>query len=178
MSEIETLLKSVIRDVPDFPKKGIVFKDIAPIFQSPTASKQVLAALVEQAKTVNPTAVVGIDSRGFLLGNSIAMELGVPFVMARKKGKLPYDKISKSYELEYGFSEIEMHKDSFETGARVLIHDDLLATGGTGACVGELVANLGAKVVGFSFIIKLSFLKGEGLLKKHSNNILSLIEYH
>lgn len=177
MNSVETLLKSVIRDVPDFPKEGIVFKDIAPLFQNPSAVKQVLQALVEQAKAVDPDVIVGVDSRGFLLGNSLAMALNVPFVMARKKGKLPFDKISKTYQLEYGSGEIEMHKDSFNLGDKVLIHDDLLATGGTGACVGDLVSSLGGRVVAFSFIVNLTFLNGEQLLGKHSNNILSLVEY-
>ncbi|MFT6716619.1 MAG: adenine phosphoribosyltransferase [Saprospiraceae bacterium] len=178
MNEVQELLANVIRDVPDFPKKGIVFKDITPLFQDPIGIQKVLAALVDQAQVVNPNVVVGIDSRGFLLGNAIAMALGVPFVMARKKGKLPYDKISKTYQLEYGMGEIEMHKDSFEKGTKVLVHDDLLATGGTGSCVGELVERLGGEVVAFSFIINLSFLKGERLLKNYSKNILSLIEYN
>jgi len=177
MSKIEQLLKRVIRDVPDFPIEGIVFKDITPIFQDPAAVKQVLAALVSQAKVAMPDVVVGIDSRGFLLGNAIAMALDIPFVMARKKGKLPCDKISQTYKLEYGTGEIEMHKDSFNKGAKVLIHDDLLATGGTGACVGELVEEMGGVVVAFSFIINLSFLKGDTLLSKYSNSILSLIDY-
>jgi len=178
MNKIEELLQGIIRDVPDFPKEGIVFKDITPLFQDPKAIKEVLSALVIQVKKVGPEVVVGIDSRGFLLGNAIAMALGVPFVMARKKGKLPYDKISKTYQLEYGEGEIEMHKDSFRKGAKVLVHDDLLATGGTGACVGELVESLGGEVIAFSFIINLSFLKGEKLLKNHSNNILSLIDFN
>jgi adenine phosphoribosyltransferase len=177
MNKVQEVLKNVIRDVPDFPKAGIVFKDITPLFQDSDAVKLVLASLVEQVKAISPEVVVGIDSRGFLLGNSIAMALEIPFVMARKKGKLPYDKISEVYELEYGTGEIEMHKDSFSKGTKVLIHDDLLATGGTGSCVGQLVERLGGEVVAFSFIINLSFLNGEKLLKNYSKNVLSLIDY-
>lgn len=176
-NDIVERIKEVVRDVPDFPRKGIVFKDISPIFQSPQVVREVLDGLVEQAKKVQPDVIVGIDSRGFLMGNSIAMALGVPFVMARKKGKLPYEKISMTYKLEYGEGEIEMHNDSFSAGMKVLIHDDLLATGGTGECVAKMVKSLNAEVAGFSFIINLSFLEGEEILKKYSNNLFSLISY-
>jgi adenine phosphoribosyltransferase len=177
MSEIAQVLKSTIRDVHDFPKKGIVFKDISPLFQDVTAVKKTLEALVGQVKDLRPDVVIGVDSRGFLFGNSLAMALGVPFVMARKKGKLPFDKVSKTYELEYGSGEIEMHQDSFVQGAKVLVHDDLLATGGTGACVGELVKLLGGEVVAFSFIVNLSFLNGKEVLEKSCSKVLSLVDY-
>ena len=122
-------------------------------------------------------AVAGIESRGFLFGTDLARVLNVPFVPIRKVGKLPYDKISYKYELEYGYSEIEMHTDAVEKGQKVLIHDDLLATGGTAMAASELINKIGAEVAGFSFLINLEFLKGQEALKKYSNSFHSLVNY-
>lgn len=178
MTKISDLVKSTIRDVADYPKKGIVFKDISPLFQDPTLNKGILQELVCQVRGLDVDVVVGIDSRGFIMGNAMALELGVPFVMARKKGKLPYDKISETYSLEYGQDEIEIHTDSIKKGQKILIHDDLLATGGTAECVAKLVGRLGGEVKAFSFIVDLKFLNGEQVLNKYCSNIFSVVAYH
>jgi adenine phosphoribosyltransferase len=177
MVDLESKVKSVIRDVPDFPVKGIVFKDITTLLTDPKLNNEVLSAFQVHAKDCNPDVVVGIDSRGFLYGNSIAMNIGVPFVPVRKEGKLPYDTVSVSYELEYGKSVLEIHKDALKPGDKVLIHDDLLATGGTAKATVRLIEDLGGVVVGFSFIINLSFLPGAKNLSKISNNLFAVTTY-
>ena len=128
---IEQRLQTAIRDVPDFPKPGILFKDISPIMLDATLSNDVVEHLFEQFKSQNIEAVAGIESRGFLFGYPLAMRLGIPFILIRKQGKLPYKKISHAYDLEYGSAVIEIHSDAVTEGQRVLIHDDLLATGGS-----------------------------------------------
>lgn len=168
---IENKLKSVIRDVPDFPKPGIVFKDITPIMLNPKVSEEVLNHLVELYQNQRIDAVAGIESRGFLFGFPLAIRLGVPFVLIRKKGKLPYDKISYDYELEYGSATIEMHTDAIKKGQRVLIHDDLLATGGSAEAAAELVKKCGGEVACFNFLVGLDFLNGEKRLLKFTNKI-------
>jgi len=174
---IEQTLKSVIRDVIDFPKPGIVFKDITPIMLNPQISDEVLNHLVELYKDQNIEAVAGIESRGFLFGFPLAVRLGVPFILIRKKGKLPYEKISHDYELEYGTSTIEMHVDAIKKGQRVLIHDDLLATGGSAEAAGHLIQKCGGEIVGFNFLVGLDFLNGQSKLKQFSNNIINLASY-
>jgi adenine phosphoribosyltransferase len=161
----ELLALSLIRDVPDFPLPGIIFKDVTPILEHPAAFKQVCSLLAADARERGAQAVVGIESRGFIFGVPVALELGVPFVMARKLGKLPYDKISEEYALEYGTNTVEMHVDALEKGQKAYIVDDLLATGGTAAAAVRLVERLGAEVCGFGCLIELSFLQGrENLL--------------
>ena len=130
-------IKSVIRDIPDFPKPGIVFKDITPILKDPPLCKQIIAAFAERLSGTRIDVIAGVESRGFLFGLSLATELGVPFVPVRKAGKLPYTIKQKVYELEYGTATIELHTDAFEAGQHVLIHDDLLATGGTVTAASE-----------------------------------------
>ncbi len=174
---IEAKLTSAIRDIKDFPKEGIVFKDITPVLKDPVLCGEVVDSIVEYFKGKGVDAVAGIESRGFLFGVEIARKLNVPFVPVRKVGKLPYETISHKYELEYGYSEIEVHTDAFEKGQKVLIHDDLLATGGTAAAAAELVNKIGAEVAGFSFLIDLTFLKGSERLNSYSNNIQSLVKY-
>lgn len=174
---IEQALKSVIRDVPDFPKPGIIFKDITPIMLDPEVSKQVLDYLVEVYKEQKIDVVAGIESRGFLFGFPLAIRLGVPFILIRKKGKLPYDKISHDYDLEYGTSTIEMHVDAVKPGQKVLIHDDLLATGGSAEAAAHLIQKCGGKIEGFNFLVGLDFLDGKAKLKDFSNNILILANY-
>ena len=174
---IEEKLKSVIRDVPDFPKEGIIFKDITPIMMDAQLSKEVVTHLKELYKDQHIDAVAGIESRGFLFGYPIAMALGVPFILIRKKGKLPYDKIGYDYELEYGTASIEMHTDAVGSGHRVLIHDDLLATGGSAAAAANLIKKCGGEVAGFNFLVGLEFLKGEEKLKEFSDNIINLVRY-
>lgn len=174
---IEEVLKSVIRDVYDFPKPGIIFKDITPIMLNPQVSAQVLDYLVELYKDQNIEIVAGIESRGFLFGFPLAIRLGVPFVLIRKKGKLPYDKISHDYELEYGTSTIEMHVDAIKPGQRVLIHDDLLATGGSAEATAHLIKKCGGEIAGFNFLVGLDFLNGKSKLEAFSNNIINLATY-
>jgi len=177
MMDLEQRIKDTIRDVPNFPKKGIIFKDISTVLTDPVLSNLVLDSFVDFASETGVNKVVGIESRGFLFGQAIAMRLGVPFVMLRKEGKLPYRKVSFAYELEYGSAVIEVHEDAFEKGDKVLIHDDLLATGGTAEAAGELVKKLGAEVAQFSFMIDLSFLNGQDKLERFTKNIIKLATY-
>jgi len=162
--------------VPDFPKPGILFKDITPIFYDQKLCSKIADGFIAQM-TELPDAIVGIESRGFLFGFMMANKLGKPFVLIRKAGKLPYKKIGFEYELEYGTSKIEMHEDALKKDWKVIVHDDLLATGGTAAAAAELVKQSGAKVIGFNFVIGLDFLNGKEKLNKHSNNIICLVNY-
>lgn len=171
----ELLAADVIRDVPDFPKPGILFKDITPVLHHPRAMREVIDLLAEDARSQGAQAVIGIESRGFIFGVPIAMQLGLPFVMARKLGKLPYDRISEEYALEYGTNTVEMHTDAIEPGQRAYIVDDLLATGGTAAAAARLVERLEGKVCGFGFLVELTFLNGRENLLGYP--IKSLIEY-
>ncbi|MFM7467474.1 MAG: adenine phosphoribosyltransferase [Crocinitomicaceae bacterium] len=174
---IEEKLKSIIRDVPDFPKPGILFKDISTIMLDPEVSNEVLNHLVELYKDQHIDGVAGIESRGFLFGYPLAMRLGVPFILIRKEGKLPYKKISFSYELEYGFSTIELHEDAVKPGQRILIHDDLLATGGSAEAAANLIKRCGGELAGFNFLVGLSFLNGVEKLNKLSPNIVNLARF-
>jgi len=174
---IEEKLKAAIRDVPDFPKEGIIFKDITPIMMDAELSGEVLDHLVNVYKDKGLTKIAGIESRGFLFGYPLAMRLGLPFVLIRKAGKLPYHKISHSYDLEYGSATIEIHTDAISEGDKVLIHDDLLATGGSAGAAAELIQKCGGKVEGFSFLVGLDFLDGESKLSRYSENIITLVRY-
>lgn len=174
---LEERLKGTIRDVPDFPKEGIVFKDITPIMQDPVLSNDLLDAMADKYRAQNIEVVAGIESRGFLLGYPLAMKLNVPFVLIRKKGKLPYDKISFDYDLEYGSATIEMHTDAVKPGQRVLIHDDLLATGGSAEAAAELIVKSGGEVAGFDFLVTLDFLNGADKLTRFSDNIATFAAY-
>lgn len=173
---IEQNIRDLIRDVPDFPKPGIVFKDITPIFYDQKMCSLIADEVINRL-TVKPDAIVGVESRGFLFGFLIANKLNVPFVLARKPSKLPYKTVSFEYDLEYGSAKIEMHEDALQKNWNVLVHDDLLATGGTAAAAAQLINKLGANVVGFNFVVGLQFLKGEEKLKKYSNNITCLVQY-
>lgn len=174
---IEQQLKAVIRDVPDFPKPGILFKDISTIMLDAKVSNAVLDHLVAYYQDKGLDAIAGIESRGFLFGYPLAMRLGLPFVLIRKEGKLPYDKIKHAYELEYGSAVIEMHADAVEPGQRVLIHDDLLATGGSAAAAAMLIERAGATVAGFSFLVALDFLEGDKVLQKFNDESYALVHY-
>lgn len=174
---IEEKLKAIIRDVPDFPKPGILFKDISTIMLNPEISKEVLNHLKELYADEQVEAVAGIESRGFLFGYPLAMELGVPFILIRKEGKLPYKKLKHSYDLEYGSAVVEIHEDAVRPGQRVLIHDDLLATGGSANAAAELINKCGGEIAGFNFLVNLSFLNGEEKLNKHSSNIVNLARF-
>jgi len=177
MKNIEEELRYAIRDIQNFPKEGVIFKDITPIMTNPVLSNDLVDAMYHKYKTKGIDAVAGIESRGFLFGYPLAMRLNVPFVLIRKKGKLPYDKISHDYDLEYGSATIEIHTDALKTGDRVLIHDDLLATGGSAEAAGVLVEKSGAIVYGFDFLVSIDFLKGANKLIKFSNKITSLVAY-
>jgi adenine phosphoribosyltransferase len=173
---ISEKLKQVIRDVPDFPKQGIIFKDITPVLTHAGLCNEVLDSFIKNL-SFKPDAIVGIESRGFLFGFALALRLNIPFIMVRKAGKLPYKKHSFEYTLEYGSAIIEMHEDALQPGWKVLIHDDLLATGGTAAAAASLIKMQQAEVAGFAFVIELPFLNGRELLKHHSPNVLSLVSY-
>src|SRR3989338_1560008 len=153
-------LKQLIRDVPDFPKKGIVFKDITPLLKDGVALRYACDQLSEAFQNLKIDVVVGIESRGFIFSPVLAYQLGVGFVPVRKKGKLPSDKETVSYLLEYGSDSLEVHRDAIQNGTRVLIVDDLLATGGTSQAVIQLIERLGGRVLGLTFLVELSFLKG------------------
>jgi adenine phosphoribosyltransferase len=173
---LEQDIKAVIRDVPDFPKSGILFKDITPIFYHQELCSKIVDGFIERLVD-KPDAIVGIESRGFLFGFLMANKLNIPFVLIRKAGKLPYKTISYEYVLEYGHSKIEMHEDALQKGWKVVIHDDLLATGGTAEAAAHLVKKLGAEVMGFNFVVGLNFLNGQEKLNLHSNNIQCLVHY-
>lgn len=177
MTDLTQRIYSTIRDVKDFPKPGIVFKDITPILHNPQLSKSIVNHLSNVYADLSVDAVCGIESRGFFFGFPLAIALGVPFIPVRKQGKLPYDTISHAYELEYGKAVVEMHSDAVQRGMRVLIHDDLLATGGTACAAAELVKKQGGEIVGFSFLVELDFLKGSESLKPYGVAIDSLVSY-
>ncbi len=168
-------LKKLVRDVPDFPIKGIIFKDITTLVKDPKGFDYTLSELYNLSKNKGITKVIGIESRGFIFGGALANKLGVGFVPIRKPGKLPADTIKQTYELEYGTDSIEIHKDALESGDKVLIHDDLLATGGTMEAACKLVEKLGADVRQISFVIELDFLNGREKLQNY--DVQSLIHY-
>jgi adenine phosphoribosyltransferase len=153
-------LRSLIREIPDFPKPGIGFKDITPLLADAAALADAVRRLALYARPLRVDCVIAAEARGFLLGPALALELGAGFVLARKPGKLPYDTVSAEYVLEYGDGQLELHTDAVASGRRVLVHDDLLATGGTAATLCELVEQLGGEVVGCGFLIELAFLGG------------------
>ncbi|MDQ3823854.1 MAG: adenine phosphoribosyltransferase [Actinomycetota bacterium] len=168
-------LKSKIRDVPDWPQPGVVFKDIMPLLSDGEALRHTVSQLAEWARPRQPDLVLGAEARGFILGAALACELGCGFVAARRPGKLPPETISARYALEYGENALELHAQAFVEGARVLIHDDVLATGGTVAAMADLVQQLGGEVVGVEFAIELDFLNGRDRLSEY--DVYSLIHY-
>ncbi len=168
-------LESKIRDVPDFPRQGIVFKDIMPMLADPEALREAVERLAEFAEPRKPEVVLGAEARGFILGAALAYHMGCGFVAARKPGKLPWRTVGVKYALEYGFDALELHADAISGGVRVLVHDDLLATGGTARAKVDLVEQLGGEVVGLAFVIELDFLNGRDKLAGY--DICSLIRY-
>jgi adenine phosphoribosyltransferase len=167
---------SYVRDIPDFPKPGIVFKDITPVLASAEALNAAVEQLAERAREWGQIdVVVGAEARGFLLGAALARELGAGFVLARKPGKLPHETVRAEYLLEYGTDALELHSDAVASGARVLVHDDLLATGGTARALCELVEQLDGTVVGCAFLIELAFLNGRQRLAPYP--VTSLLQY-
>ena len=151
-------IRKAIRDIPDFPKQGIIFKDITPLLKNPKLFKKVINTFAKKYKNRGVTAIAAIESRGFIFGAALALKLGIPFIPVRKKGKLPYKTISATYALEYGTDTIQMHEDAITSNDKVLILDDLAATGGTAKATAELIEKVGAKVAGFAFVIELAFL--------------------
>ena len=174
---LSTKLAKVIRDVPDFPSPGILFKDITPLFLDAKLCTEIVNELAKKVENLNLDAIVGIESRGFFFGIMLANKLNLPFIPIRKKGKLPYKTVSYSYNLEYGSAEIEMHQEVIQKKWNVLIHDDLLATGGTAAAAAELILKQDATVAGFSFVVELKFLEGVKKLSKYSKNMANLVAF-
>lgn len=170
-------IKQTVRNVPDFPKPGINFKDISPIVENPSLSKEIIKEFAVLLADKKIDAIVGVESRGFIYGMPLALEMNIPFVLVRKVGKLPFDTIQYSYDLEYGSATVEMHVDSIKPNWNVFIHDDLLATGGTAIAAAELVQKQGGKVAGFGFLIELGFLSGKERLKPYTTNIINLAIY-
>ena len=168
-------LEKIIRDVPDFPKEGIIFKDITTLLQDGDAFRQALNQMIKKYLDVKIDKVVAVEARGFIFGGVLAYKLGCGFVPARKPGKLPYHTIGEEYTLEYGTNALEIHEDSIRPGEKVLIVDDLLATGGTALAAAKLAETLGGEVVGIEFLIELGFLHGREKLARYKVN--SLIAY-
>lgn len=175
MAELSEKLRRTIRDVPDFPKPGIIFKDITPVLKSPELFCRVIQTFCERYRDKEVTAIVAIESRGFIFGGALAERMGVPFIPVRKKGKLPYKTISATYELEYGTDSVEMHADALQPGDKVLVLDDLVATGGTAEATARLCEQLGAEVVELAFVIELAFLHPREKLSKYP--VFSLVSF-
>ena len=167
--------KSLIRDVPDFPKKGIIFKDITPLLKDPKAFMGVIQQLADRYRDRKIHSIVAMESRGFIFGAALAVQMGVSFIPVRKPGKLPWKTLQETYELEYGKDTLEIHQDSISKGDRVLVLDDVLATGGTAAATIRLVERAGGEVVEACFLIHLTFLNGQQKLK--STPLYSIIQY-
>ena len=157
-------IETIIRDIPDFPEKGIIFKDITPVLKNPEAFKTVINMMCEPYRNKQINGIAGIESRGFIFGSAMALELGCSFIPIRKKGKLPYKTIEESYSLEYGTATIEIHTDALSQGDKIVVVDDLLATGGTAAATVALIKKLGGEISGISFMIELAFLNGKDKL--------------
>ncbi|MFQ5683390.1 MAG: adenine phosphoribosyltransferase [Candidatus Binatia bacterium] len=168
-------IRQAIRDIPDFPKAGVVFKDITPLLGNGPLFQRTINILAERYRPLAVDMVLGVESRGFIIGATLAYTLGAGFALVRKAGKLPYETHSASYDLEYGSDTLEIHRDALPPQARVLIADDLIATGGTAAATAALVSKLGGKVVECAFVIELTFLKGREKLKPH--RVFSLLQY-
>lgn len=168
-------LEAKIRDIPDFPKPGIMFKDITPLVKDPASLRLAVHQLVQPFLGRDITSVAGMEARGFIFGSLVAYELGLPFVPLRKPGKLPYEVHSVSYDLEYGSTELQIHTDAFTASDKVLLIDDLLATGGTARASCELIEKVGAQVVACAFVIELDFLQGRELLSDYE--IHALLHY-
>jgi adenine phosphoribosyltransferase len=168
-------LKAKIRDVPDFPEPGIVFKDIMPLLADQATLRETVDLLAEWIEPRKPDVILGAEARGFILGAALALKLGCGFVAARRPGKLPWKTVSATYALEYGENALELHADAISSGQRVLVHDDVLATGGTAKAICDLAAQLGGEIVGVAFVIELAFLEG----RKHLENydVYSLLTY-
>jgi adenine phosphoribosyltransferase len=168
-------LKTRIRDVPDFPEPGIVFKDIMPLLADPACLHEVTDQIAAWAEPRKPDVILGAEARGFILGATVAYKLGCGFVAARRPGKLPWKTVSATYALEYGENSLELHADAIASAQRVLVHDDVLATGGTARAICDLAEQLGGEIVGVAFVIELDFLEGSKQLE--GRDVYSLIHY-
>jgi adenine phosphoribosyltransferase len=168
MPDLSEELRKTIRDIPGFPKPGIIFKDITPVLKSPTLFRKVIDTFCKRYEDKGITAIVAIESRGFIFGGASAERMGVPFIPVRKKGKLPYTTVTATYELEYGTDSVEMHSDALKPGDRVVVLDDLVATGGTAEAAARLCEQLGAEVVELAFVIELAFLNPRKKLSRYS----------
>ena len=166
-----------IREVPDFPKSGINFKDITTLLLDSELSSEIIDSFIEGLRDKKIDAIVGVESRGFLFGFLLANKMGIPFVPIRKVGKLPGETLRYKYDLEYGSAEVEVHKSDIKQGWNIVVHDDLLATGGTACAASELIEQLGAHVAAFAFVISLDYLNGNEILEKYSKEIISLKRY-
>lgn len=173
--DLEESMKRSIRNIPDYPKKGIIFRDITPLLKDSALFSACMDRMAGEIRSLHPDYVVGIEARGFIVGSVIAYKLGIGFVPARKKGKLPHTKVSVSYSLEYGEETIEMHKDAMEEGAKVVIVDDLLATGGTTLATMNLVKQIGANIIGAAYLVELTELNGRANIA--IENVISLAKY-
>lgn len=174
---VEEKVRALVRDVPDFPKQGIIFKDLTPVLLHAQLCREIAESIHKEFSQHPIHAIASMESRGFWFGMLIAQIFNVPFIPIRKKGKLPYDTFSCNYSLEYGEECIEMHTDAIQPGANVLIHDDVLATGGTASAAAELIIQAGGKIAGFSFILSLEFLNGRDKLTKYNQHLHTLVSY-
>ncbi len=174
-TELDRRLRGLVREIQDFPRPGIGFKDITPLLADQRALREAVDGLAAFGRELDVDCVIAAEARGFLLGPALALELGAGFVLARKPGKLPYETVKAEYLLEYGPGELELHTDALGAGRRVLVHDDLLATGGTAAALCELVSELGGEVAGCGFLIELAFLNGREALSPYP--VQSLVSY-
>ena len=170
-----TILKDYIRDIPDFPKEGIVFHDITPLLQNAKAFEKAIEKMAELLDGQEIDSLVGIEARGFIFASALALKLGTGLVIIRKPGKLPYVTINASYDLEYGQDSLEVHRDAVHEGSKVVLIDDLLATGGTGFAAAELIEKLGGQVLGHCFLVELTELKGKEKLSPH--RVWSVLQY-
>jgi adenine phosphoribosyltransferase len=168
-------IRAAIRDVPDFPKPGIVFKDITPLLGDAAKFRQTMDLMAEMCRDLKADQVVAIESRGFIFGGALADRLGVGFVPVRKPGKLPWRRVSRTYDLEYGTDALEMHQDALRPGVRALVVDDVIATGGTARAVSELIEQVGAQVAGYAFLVELGFLDGRRKLDGYE--VRSLVRF-
>ena len=168
-------LEAKIRDVPDFPEPGIVFKDIMPLLADPATLHEAVERLADWIEPRKPDLILGAEARGFILGTALAYKLGCGFIAARRPGKLPWKTVSATYALEYGENALELHADAIAGGQRILVHDDVLATGGTAAAICDLAEQLGGEIVGVAFVIELAFLEGRKHLEKY--DVHSLLTY-
>ncbi|MCU0430730.1 MAG: adenine phosphoribosyltransferase [Cytophagaceae bacterium] len=174
---VEDSIKSTIRDIPDFPQPGILFKDLTPILKSPELCLEITEAFVQLLRPLKPDALVALESRGFWFSMMISTRLGIPMIPVRKPGKLPFQTIAEEYSLEYGTNRVEMHVDALKAGSRVVVMDDLLATGGTAEAAAKLVHRQESQVLAFAFVVELSALGGKSRIKQYSENIITLSSY-